>query len=396
MANPEHVERLKQGVNSWNMWRMRERPNPPDLSGADLNGMNLSKADLAGVNLAEADLIEADLSAAFLTGAKLELADFSRANLRQAGLRGADLFKAVLSEADLVKADLGLTNLSRADISKADLSGAELGGADLRRAHLFRANLSGANLVEANLSSAMLSGANLSGANLREAILVKADLTHANLDRCRIYGVSAWNVAVNEDTKQQGLVVTAPDEPEVTVDYIEVAQFVHLMLHNEKVREAVDTIGRKAVLLLGRFAEGRIVILDRLRDELRKRGFLPIAFSFAKPVTKQFAEIVGKLAGLSRFVILDVTNPKSAPFELEATVPECTVPFIPIIAAGEKPFAALEDLWVNRRDWVFEPLPYSSLQALIGALDEKIIAPAEVRFAELLAMKAERLRGEQA
>ena len=45
------------------------------------------------------------------------------------------------------------------------------------------------------------------------------------------------------------------------------------------------------------------------------------------------------LAGLSRFVIVDITNPRSAPLELQATVPEYMIPFVPIIQEGEEPFA---------------------------------------------------------
>ena len=119
------------------------------------------------------------------------------------------------------------------------------------------------------------------------------------------------------------------DEPAVTVDDIEVAQFVYLLLHNEKIRDVIDTVGKKGVLLLGRFTEGRIAVLDRLRDELRKRGYLPIVFNFDKPETKDFTETVRLLAGLSKFVIADITNPKSAPLELQATVPETMVPFPP-------------------------------------------------------------------
>jgi hypothetical protein len=37
------------------------------------------------------------------------------------------------------------------------------------------------------------------------------------------------------------------------------------------------------------------------------------------------------LAGLSKFVIADITNPKSAPLELQAAVPEIMVPFRRII-----------------------------------------------------------------
>jgi hypothetical protein len=189
------------------------------------------------------------------------------------------------------------------------------------------------------------------------------------------------------------LVITAPNEPEVTVDNIEVAQLVYILLHNAKIRDVIDTVGKKGVLLLGRFTEGRIAVLERLRAELRERGYLPIVFNFDKPETKDFTETVRLLAGLSRFVIADVSNPKSAPLELQATVPEIMIPFLPIIAKGEKPFAMLEDLWKKHRDWVFEPLHYSSLDALIGALDQEIIGPAEARFDELIVRKAETMKG---
>ena len=54
----------------------------------------------------------------------------------------------------------------------------------------------------------------------------------------------------------------------------------------------------------------------------------------------------------------------------------------------------LEDLWKKHRDWVFEPLYYSSPDALVGALDQEIIGPAEVRFDELVIRKAETMKGE--
>jgi hypothetical protein len=51
-------------------------------------------------------------------------------------------------------------------------------------------------------------------------------------------------VTLSKGTKQQGLIITPFDEPTVTVDNIEVAQFVYLLLRNEKIRDVIDTIGR--------------------------------------------------------------------------------------------------------------------------------------------------------
>jgi len=99
-----------------------------------------------------------------------------------------------------------------------------------------------------------------------------------------------------------------------------------------------------------RSSGGRIAVLERLREELRNRGFVPMVFNFDKPETKDFTETVKWLAALSKFVIADVTKSRSAPLELRATVPECMVPFRPIIEQGEEPFAMLRDLWIKHRD----------------------------------------------
>jgi hypothetical protein len=351
MANPEHLKILLQlGLGMWNDWRFGSGRNvQPDLAGADLVGK-----DLGGANFGAADLSGADLGGANLSGAFL-----MRANLRSAKLEGACLIDA---------------NLRGAVLANAILCHADLGGGDLTRA--------------------VLTDANLSGARLDRAILVETSLQGAILVGCHVYGISAWGVKLSEGTKQQGLIINPESEPAVTIDYLKVAQFVYLLLNNENIRDVIDTVGKKGVLLLGRFTEGRIAVLERLREELRKRGYLPIVFNFDKPETKDFTETVRLLAGLSKFVIADITNPKSAPLELQATVPEIMVPFRPIIEEGQAPFAMLQDLWIKHREWVFVPLHYSSLDALIGALDEKIIRPAEVRFAELLARKAEKMKGD--
>jgi hypothetical protein len=257
--------------------------------------------------------------------------------------------------------------------------------------HLNGANLIGANLNGANLTEANLIGANLTEANLIGANLLDADIRGVDLTGCRIYGISAWGLKLDKHTKQQNLIITPETDPEITVDNIEIAQFVYLLLHNEKIRDAIDTISKKGVLLLGRFTEGRIAVLERLRGELRDRDFLPIVFNFDKPETRGFTETVRLLAGMSRFVIADITNPRSAPLELQATVPECMIPFVPILEKGEEPFAMLRDLQINHPDRVFRVIRYSSLDRLVEVLDSKIVRPAQARFARLLKRKAAKI-----
>jgi uncharacterized protein YjbI with pentapeptide repeats len=175
--------------------------------------------------------------------------------------------------------------------------------------------------VVANLFEANLFKANLSGADIQGALLVRADLTGADLTGGRVHGVSAWNLKL-EGAKQKNLVITEAPEPEITVDNIEVAQFIYLLLHNEGIRNIIDTVTSKAVLILGRFTDERKVVLDALREELRKRDYLPILFDFAVPATRDITETVSLLARMARFIIADLTDPTSIPKELEAIVPQ--------------------------------------------------------------------------
>jgi len=348
MANPDHIARLMRGTISWNKWRDKN-PTRPNLSGADLSGAVLS---------------------------------------------GADLVRASLSKANLFRAKLLQANLTLAKLSGANLSGAHLSGALLIGARLDHTNLTGADLGLANLFKANLRRANLSGASLVGATLMRANLANAKLNGCRIYGISAWNVKLG-GPKQQNLIITPPSEREITVDNIEVAQFVYILLRNQEIRDVIDTIGRKGVLLLGRFTEGRIEILERLRVKLRELGFVPMVFNFDKPETKDFTETVRLLANLSHFVIVDITNPRPAPLELQATVPDYMVPFVPILEKGQKPFAMFVGLQ-NKYDWVLKPvIVYPSVDRLIEVLKNKIVDRAEAKFKKLLARRTKQLRLEK-
>src|SRR5262245_22298547 len=103
MANPEHLDILRQGVAAWNRWRDQHQDISPDLIEADLGEANLIRADLTGAVLISAHLGETNLSAADLRGANLRSANLGRANLGGAVLRDANLRGANLYDAGLIK-----------------------------------------------------------------------------------------------------------------------------------------------------------------------------------------------------------------------------------------------------------------------------------------------------
>ncbi len=363
MANPEHVAKLKEGVEAWNQWRGENRAvatdfREADLSGASLEAVNLRLADLWGADLREAKLNNANLTDARLVGVKLDGADLSGAKLGGAELAGAQLTGANVRAGSLTTAILEGANLCRADLSGADLSGADL----------YRTDLSGANLSGANLSYASLVGTNFEG---------------ANLTGCSVYGISAWDLRL-EGAKQSNLVITPWNEESVIqVDNLEVAQFIYLLLNNKRIRHVIETITSKVVLILGRFTPERKAVLDAIRDELRKRDYLPVLFDFQKPDSKDLTGTVSTLANMARFIIADLTDPASVPHELAMIVPSTVVPVQTIVLEGQREYAMFRDL-KTRYHWVLEPYRYESPELLLAQLNEKVIAAAEAKAKDLV------------
>ena len=210
--------------------------------------------------------------------------------------------------------------------------------------------------------------------------MLETDFTGADLSNCHIYGISAWGLKL-ERSKQQNLVITPQEEPEIAVDNIEVAQFIYLMLHNQKIREAIDTITSKMVLILGRFTDERKAVLDALRKELRTHNYLPVLFDFTVPATRDITETISLLARMARFIIADLTDPSSIPKELEAIVPELAVPIQPLLEGGSRPYAMFKDYW--KYDWVLPVYRYEGLEPLLATLAEKVITPAEEKVKAL-------------
>ncbi len=206
---------------------------------------------------------------------------------------------------------------------------------------------------------------------------METNLPGADLTGCLIYGVSAWGLKLDRGTKQQNLVITQWSEPEITVDNIEVGQFIYLMLHNQKIRDVIDTITSKAVLILGRFTEERKAVLDALRKELRKRDYLPILFDFAVPERRNFTETVTLLARMARFIIADLTDPSSIPQELQAIIPSVRVPIQPLLLEGSSLYSMFKDFDPLDFHWVLPVYRYKEPEQLLAALAEKVIAPAE-------------------
>jgi uncharacterized protein YjbI with pentapeptide repeats len=334
MADQDQLKLIKEGVEPWNNWRLNNAGN---------------------INLEEADLSQINLSGADLKGANLSKSIFYKTELVNASLDNAILFETDLTKANLVGATLKYVSLTGSDLSKANLSKTDLSGANLFGSDFFRTDLTYANLTEANI---------------QRASFVETNIENAILNSCKIYGLSAWNTKGNAK-EQADLIITPDEEACVTVDDFQVGQFIYLLLNNGNIRNAIDTITSKVVLILGRFTEERKVILDTLRDELRKRNYLPVLFDFSKPSNRDITETVSILAHLAKFVIADITDARSIPQELHVIVPHLpSVPVQPLLLDKQREYGMFEHF--TSYPWVLPTYFYEDVNDAVSALSLKI------------------------
>ena len=117
-------------------------------------------------------------------------------------------------------------------------------------------------------------------------------------------------------------------------------------------------------------------MVNALREELRKRNYLPILFDFKLSARQNITETVTLLARMARFIIADLTDPSSIPQELQAIIPSVRVPVQPLLLEGaSRPYAMFKDYW--KYDWVLPVYWYEGLEQLLETLAENVIAPAE-------------------
>jgi len=339
-----HIIKLGEGVAEWNKWRNKEPYIRPILYNLGRNKEECAKidfGDLRDINFSNANLINSDLSKANLTNA----------NFHEANLGGSILQEAILEKA----------NFCRSDFYKTDLSGA--------------------NLTEANLQGAQLAG----------TILKKATIKN-----CKVYGSSAWDIDLSEAT-QDGLDIIYKkegDENEYTnliVEDIRMAQFIYFILNNRNLFNVFENTYSSVVLLLGRF-KTRKEVLEKIRKEFRdkRKNYVPVLFDFEKPKDHDYTEIITVLAGISKFIIADLTDATSVPHELQAIVGRFRTPLVPIIHSSDKDEQRPYSMFVDnlKYDWVHRVIGYASDEILFKHFDE-LISTAEDFWGQIMAKRPE-------
>lgn len=114
MANQEHIDILKKGMQEWDSWRRQNLAVVPDLSGADLSKMILWRGNFYRVNFKDAILQQTDFQFS-----DLSCSQFSNADLQNAGLCRTNLQQSIFNDANFKGAILGGTVFGSTDLNRA-------------------------------------------------------------------------------------------------------------------------------------------------------------------------------------------------------------------------------------------------------------------------------------
>ena len=274
-----------------------------------------------------------------------------------------------MSYSNLCNADLRNTNLYGANLCKADLTNARLQDANLEAVKADETIFAHAVLTKANFTRALLNKADFRHANLNEV-----DLTETSLERCLVYGVSVWDANLKY-ALQKDLLLDDPLSGNIilSVDSIQMAVVIHLLLTSGGVRNMIDTISSKSILILGSSNFETKIVLDTLREGFRKQNYIPLLFDFEKNKIRDYMETILLLANMSRFIVVDLTYPETVIHELHNIIPYLpSVPIIPICqATNESPFMFTD--FYKYSSVLLPVISYKNVEELLKHLNENII-----------------------
>lgn len=168
-------------------------------------------------------------------------------------------------------------------------------------------------------TDAIFDNATFENCNLNRINLANADFQVKSITETVVYGISAWDLKTSPSSKQSKLVIEktygfysdiiAEGRIPMMVDDIELAQFIYYLTNHKKLRETINVMNSRSVLLLGRFKDGGLDRLYKIREWLLSRNYLPMIFDFERPDSMDLVEVITTMGGLSKFIIADFSGP---------------------------------------------------------------------------------------
>lgn len=257
-----------------------------------------------------------------------------------------------------------------------------------------RANFGNCRFVNTKFNKTIFTDANFQGSTFINCNLNRINLTNANFDvkeirETVVYGISSWDLNVSDDAIQSKLVIEktyelyseiiAQGRIPLMVDNIELAQFIHYLSNHKKMRDTINILNKRGVLLLGKFKDGGLERLYKLRDWFSEQNYLPMIFDFDRPNSLDYTETVVTMSGLSKLVVADLSG-SSVPQELHAILTNFVKPVV--VYYDTAPYSMLKDL--QRKNQYFHEIKFDGSNENLLAQLPAVIAAAESDFGNIV------------
>jgi hypothetical protein len=257
-----------------------------------------------------------------------------------------------------------------------------------------RANFSNCQFINTKFNKTIFTdsyfhGASFINCNLNRVNLTNADFQIKEIRDTVIYGISSWDIKITEDSLQSNLVIErtydlyseiiSQGRIPLMVDNIELAQFIYYLSNHKKLRDTINILNRKGVLLLGKFKDGGLERLYKIRDWFASQNYLPMIFDFDRPSSLDYTETIVTMSGLAKLVVADLSG-DSVPQELHAILTNFVKPVI--VYHDKAPYSMLKDL--KRKNRYFHEIQFDgTIENLLLQIPEKI-EDAETDFKSII------------
>lgn len=317
----DYISEIKKGSNSWNNFRNTDDGNQPVLR--DINFASEFPNPQNIYSLPELD--DYDFSNCDLHGCSFRNGTYNNCKFDNSSINWADLVDAYFDKCTFIDVSMRVSKIGNG--------------------HFVNCNFTNSALSYCSAEDTDFTGSIFENTTLEYIRFVKCNFSETKINSCFFYGTSTWDI-IADNSIQKNIIITKEDDNIITVDNIELAQFIYLLINNTKLRDVIDTITSKVVLILGNFSKDRKIVLDNIRNQLREYNYIPILFDFNKPTSRNLTETIITIGSMAKYIIADLSSPRSIPQELASLIPRLqSVKVYPIILKGEKPYGMFSDFY---------------------------------------------------
>ena len=342
------------------------------ISDSILDGATFSHCPMDSVTIEHTSADDVGFESSDLQRARLRDVDVNGCRFRGGSLRNADLWLARFRNGEFRQTEMGWLTASGGSFDSVQFFDTELDGARFLSVGFRGASFENVQLPHSVWSDIKLEDSRWRNVDLRHASFFRVNCDGASFENCNVFGLGVCELAGQLRRESRLLCGEGPDP--LLLNDLRFAPFLHELAYEDAFGRVVEALTAKFVLILGRFTDDRKPILDRLRRALRHFGYVPHLVDY--DCKQSWLHVVKTAAMCSRFVIADLTEPRSVPAEVvEILRLRETLIVAPIVQAGYDEPPIFGELRATGQ--LLTKYEYRDADVLIRHLATAVIEPCE-------------------